>query len=289
VQKNTAWQFLLLPLLIYSIIIIFPFMQSLYLSLTNWNGLSPEYDFIGLDNFKRAFTDPNFSGAILHNLIWVIIFLIVPTSSGLFLAVLLDKGIPGSTFFKSVIYLPMIFSYVIIGMIWNFIYEPRMGILNLFIRIMGQPDWNFAWLAQAKTALLAIIVEASWQHTGLCMVLYLAGLSGVRQDLLEAARIDGANPIQLFFHVVIPQLKNSTIVVISLTVINSLKNFDLVFITTKGGPFRSSEVLTTFMYKESFWNYQMGYGSAIASVLFFIVFIVVFFYFNSVMKEGNNE
>ncbi|MBF9016992.1 MULTISPECIES: carbohydrate ABC transporter permease [unclassified Oceanispirochaeta] len=288
-QKNTAWQFLLLPLLIYSTIIIFPFLQSLYLSLTNWNGLSPEFDFIGLANYKRVFTDPNFSGAIMHNLIWVSIFLVVPTSMGLFLAVLLDKGIPGATFFKSVIYLPMIFSYVIIGMIWNFVYEPRLGILNLFIRMLGYPEWNYAWLAQAKTALPAIILEASWQHTGLCMILYLAGLSGVRQDLLEAARIDGANSFQLFFHIVIPQLKNSTIVVISLTVINSLKNFDLVYISTKGGPFRSSEVLTTFMYRESFWNYQMGYGSTIASVLFFIVFIVVFFYFNSVMKEEKSE
>lgn len=288
-QKNTAWQFLLLPLLIYSTIIIFPFFQSLYLSLTNWNGLSPEFDFIGLANYKRVFTDPNFSGAILHNLIWVSIFLVVPTTMGLILAVLLDKGVPGATFFKSVIYLPMIFSYVIIGMIWNFVYEPRLGILNLFIRMLGYPEWNYAWLAQSKTALLAIILEASWQHTGLCMILYLAGLSGVRQDLLEAARIDGANSVQLFFRIVLPQLKNSTIVVVSLTVINSLKSFDLVYISTKGGPFRSSEVLTTFMYRESFWNYQMGYGSTIASVLFFIVFIVVFFYFNSVMKEDKSE
>ncbi len=289
VQKNTAWQFLIVPLIIYFIIIIFPFLQTIYISLTNWNGLSPEYDFIGLANYKGVFTDPHFSGAILHNIIWVIIFLLVPTTIGLILAVLLDKGIPGATFFKSIIYLPMIFSYVIIGLIWNFIYEPRMGILNLFIRILGNPDWNFAWLANSKSALLSIIAAASWQHIGLCMILYLAGLSGVRQDLIEAARIDGARPYQIFLHIVIPQLKNSTIVVISLTVINSLKNFDLVYIATKGGPFRSSEVLTTLMYRESFWNYRMGYGSAIASVLFFIVFVVVFFYFRSVMKEAGDE
>ncbi|NQT60775.1 MAG: sugar ABC transporter permease [Bacteroidetes bacterium] len=288
VQKNTAWQFLLLPLLIYLLIIILPFFQSLYLSMTNWNGLSPEFDFIGLQNYKGVFTDPNFRGAILHNVIWVLVFLLVPTTLGLLLAVLLDKGVPGATFFKSVIYLPMIFSYVIIGMIWNFIYEPRLGILNIVIRFLGNPDWNFAWLAQKETALLAVIAAASWQHTGLCMILYLAGLSGVRQDLVEAARIDGANARQIFFHVVLPQLKNSTVVVVSLTVINSLKSFDLVYITTKGGPFRSSEVLTTLMYRESFWNYRMGYGSAVASVLFFIVFIVVFFYFRSIMKEGTN-
>ena len=250
--------------------------------------MSPEFDFIWLQNYKGVFTDPNFRNAIFHNVIWVLIFLLVPTALGLLLAVLLDKGIPGATFYKSVIYLPMIFSYVIIGMIWNFIYEPRMGILNLVIRFLGNPEWNYAWLAKKETALFAIIAAASWQHTGLCMILYLAGLSGVRQDLIEAARIDGAKARQIFINVVLPQLKNSTVVVVSLTVINSLKNFDLVYITTKGGPFRSSEVLTTLMYRESFWNYRMGYGSAVASVLFFIVFLVVFFYFRSVMKEETN-
>ncbi|MBI9100946.1 MAG: sugar ABC transporter permease [Spirochaetales bacterium] len=289
VQKNTAWQFLLLPLLIYFIVIIFPFLQSLFLSMTDWNGISPEYHFIGFANYKGVFTDPHFSGAILNNVIWVIIFLLVPTVLGLFLAVLLDSGVPGATFFKSVIYLPMIFSYVIIGLIWSFVYEPRLGILNIVIRMFGNPDWNFAWLAQSKTALFSVIAAASWQHTGLCMILYLAGLSGVRQDLVEAAKIDGAGPRRIFFNIVLPQLKNSTVVVISLTVINSLKSFDLVYIATKGGPFRSSEVLTTLMYRESFWNYRMGYGSAIASVLFFIVFIVVFFYFRSIMADGENE
>jgi ABC-type sugar transport system permease subunit len=157
------------------------------------------------------------------------------------------------------------------------------------IRLFGNPEWNYAWLAQKETALLAIIFAASWQHTGLCMILYLAGLSGVRQDLIEAARIDGAGGRQIFFRVVLPQLKNSTVVVVSLTIINSLKNFDLVYITTKGGPYRSSEVLTTLMYRESFWNYRMGYGSAVASVLFIIVFIVVYFYFRSVMREDHRE
>jgi len=289
VQKNTAWQFLVFPLVIYSVIIIFPFLQTLYISLTDWNGLSTEYNFIGFTNYLRVFTDPNFSGAVLHNIMWVLIFLLIPTSIGLMLAVLLDKGVPGATFFKSIIYLPMIFSYVIIGLIWNFIYEPRLGILNLVIRMFGNSEWNYAWLAEAKSALLSIIAAASWQHIGLCMILYLAGLSGVRKDLLEAARIDGAGTYLIFFKIVLPQLKNSTVVVISLTVINSLKNFDLVYITTKGGPFRSSEVLTTLMYRESFWNYQMGYGSAIASMLFFIVFVVVFFYFRSVMKDAENE
>lgn len=284
-ERHIAWQFLLAPLAVYALVILYPFTQTLWLSLTDWNGVSQTYNFIGLKNFAGVFTDVNFRLAILHNFIWVAIFLVIPTSLGLLLAVLLDRGVPGATLFKSIIYLPMIFSYVIIGMIWNFVYEPRLGILNMLIRALFDPTWNLAWLAQRESALLSIIAAASWQHTGLCMILYLAGLSGVRQDLIEAARIDGANGRQVFFHVVLPQLRNSTIVVVSLTIINSLKNFDLVYITTKGGPYRSSEVLTTLMYRESFWNYRMGYGSAIATVLFLMVFIVVFFYFRSVMKE----
>lgn len=286
VRKNTAWQFLVVPLLVYGVIIVVPFFQTLYLSMTNWNGLSPDFDFIGLENFRGIFTDPHFSGAVINNAIWVALFLLVPTTLGLFLAVLLDGDIPGATLFKSIIYLPMIFSYVIIGIIWGFVYEPRLGILNMAIRLVGDPNWNFAWLARQETSLVSIIVAASWQHTGLCMILYLAGLSGVRQDLVEAAKIDGARNHHIFFQVVLPQLKNTTIVVISLTVINALKSFDIVYITTKGGPFRSSEVLTTLMYRESFWNYRMGYASAIATVLFLIVLSVVVLYFRSVMGEG---
>ena len=282
-----AWQFLAIPLLIYTTIIIVPFAQSLFFSTTDWNGLSKGFNFIGLDNYRKVFTDSAFSNALLHNLLWVVVFLLLPTSLGLFLALLMDRDLPGSVVFKSIIYLPMIFSYVIAGMIWTFIYEPRLGILNLLLRVLGQKQLATAWLAKPQTALIAVIIAAAWQHTGLCMIIYLAGLKGVRTDLLEAAKLDGCNLRQLYWYVVLPQLRNSTIIVVSLTVINSLKSFDIVYIMTKGGPFRSSEVLTTLMYREAFWNYRMGYGSAIANMLFFLILILIVLYLHFLKKREN--
>jgi len=286
-KQFVAWQFLAVPLFIYTTIIIIPFAQSLYFSATDWNGLSKDFNVIGFDNYHKVFTDPAFSNALFHNLIWVVVFLLLPTSLGLLLAMLMDKDLPGSVLFKSIIYLPMIFSYVIAGMIWTFIYEPRLGILNLLLRFLGQDQLATAWLAKPKTALMAVIIAAAWQHTGLCMIIYLAGLKGVRTDLLEAAKIDGCNSRQLYWYIVLPQLKNSTIIVVSLTVINSLKSFDIVYIMTKGGPFRASEVLTTLMYREAFWNYRMGYGSAIANMLFFLILILIVFYLRVLQKEEN--
>jgi multiple sugar transport system permease protein len=286
-KQLAAWQFLALPLLIYTAIIILPFAQSLYFSTTDWNGLSEQFNFIGFANYWKVFTDPAFGNALIHNVIWVVVFLLLPTTLGLLLAMLMDKDLPGSVVFKSIIYLPMIFSYVIAGMIWTFIYEPRLGILNLFLRAIGQDHLATAWLAKPHTALMAVIIAAAWQHTGLCMIIYLAGLKGVRSDLIEAAKIDGCNSRQLYWNIVLPQLKNSTIIVISLTVINSLKSFDVVYIMTKGGPFRASEVLTTLMYREAFWNYRMGYGSAVANMLFFLILILIVFYLRVLQKEAN--
>lgn len=284
-KKGVVLQFLLVPFAVYLMVIVIPFVQSLYLSLTDWNGISEHFNFVGFTNYMLVFSDRAFNTALIHNFVWVIVFLLLPTLLGLLLAVMLDKDIRGATFFKSIIYLPMIFSYVIAGMVWTFVYEPRLGILNLSLDAVGLQQLMRAWLAEPGTALMSVIVAAAWQHTGLCMILFLAGLQSVRTDLIEAAEIDGAGRIAVFFNVVLPQLRNTTIVVISLTVINSLKSFDIVYIMTRGGPFRSSEVLTTLMYREAFWNYRMGYGSAIANMLFFMVLIIIVIYFRSVLRR----
>jgi ABC-type sugar transport system permease subunit len=270
------------------VIIIGPFFQTIFYSTTNWDGVSREYEFIGLINYTRVFTDPSFTLSLWHNVMWMVIFLLLPTGLGLLLAIVLDKDIFGAIAYKSIIYFPMIFSYVIVGMIWTFVYEPTLGILNLFVRLLGFEKWSIAWLAEPRLALFAIIAAAAWQHTGLCMILFLAGLRTIRTDLIQAAQIDGCNTRQLYTRVILPQLRNVTVVVISLTIINSLKSFDIVYIMTKGGPYRQSEVLTTFMFRESFWNYRMGYGSAIAVVLFILILAIIAIYIRQTLK-GTEE
>jgi ABC-type sugar transport system permease subunit len=284
-STTTAWQFLVFPVVVYSAIIIVPFFHSLAYSVTDWDGISAQSNFVGLANYARVFTDPAFSLSLLHNIIWMAIFLLLPTGLGLLVACLVDRDMVGATVFKTIVYIPMVFSYVIVGLVWTFVYEPRLGVLNLFLRAVGLDHWTQAWLANPDTALLSIIFAASWQHTGLCMVLFLAGLRTVPTELIEAAHMDGCNTRQLYARVILPQLSHVTVVVVSLTVIHSLKSFDIVYIMTKGGPFRTSEVLTTFMFRESFWNYRMGYGSAISVVLFALVLSVVTLYLRSSSRE----
>jgi multiple sugar transport system permease protein/raffinose/stachyose/melibiose transport system permease protein len=285
VKKHIAWQFIVLPLVVYLVVIIIPFFQSIVFSFTNWNGMSREFDFIGFRNYLRVFTEKSFSAALWHNVIWMFIFLLIPTMLGLLVAIILDRDIVLTNIFKSIIYLPMIFSMVIVGLIWNFVYQPELGILNLLLRLIGIKNWRIAWLARPQTALFAVIAAASWQHTGLCMILFLAGLRSIRGDLIEAARIDGCNSRQLYLKVILPQLQNATVVVVSLTIISSLKSFGIVYVMTAGGPFRSTEILTTLMYRESFWNYRMGYGSAISVVHFILILLIIVLYLRRTMSE----
>ncbi len=174
---------------------------------------------------------------------------------------------------------------MIVGQIWIWIYQPDWGLLNTAIEaVTGVRRFNFAWLAEPSTALGSVIVAWSWQQTGLAMVIFLAGLTAIPRDLLEAAEIDGVTRWQQTLHIVLPMLRPATVVVVALSVINSLKGFDILYIMTGGGPFRSSNTLAFFMYEESFKKYRMGYGSAISVVLFLIALSVIFLYFRQLRK-----
>lgn len=271
--------FLAIPLTVYVAIVVAPLLYSFYYSLTDWNGFSPNYNFVGLDNFQRIFRDPLFSNAIENTVIWMIAAIIIPTGGGLALALLLNEGVRLAKLYKSLFYFPISLSLAVIGQVWIWIYQPRWGLLNVTLREVGLDQYARAWLAKADSALPAVIAAWSWQQIGLAMVLFLAGLTSVPTELTEAAQIDGANRRQSLRHVVIPMLRPASIVVIALAVINSLKSFDVVYVMTKGGPFHESDTLAMFMYNECFQKYYMGYGSASAVVLFLIALVVVAFYF----------
>ena len=194
-------------------------------------------------------------------------------------------GIKGETLFKTIIYLPMTFSFVVVGLIWSWIYLPQAGMLNLALDKLGLGFLKHAWLGDPHTALYAIIAAASWQQTGFAMVLYLAGLRGIPPRIIEAAEVDGANGWQRFWRVIFPMLRSTNAVVISTTVINSLRVFDIVYITTQGGPNRASDVLGTLIYRELFWNFRVGYGSALSVILFLFTLVVIVFYFRTMIRK----
>lgn len=286
-QRSLIWWrigFLALPLGVYGYIVVWPLLSSFFYSVTDWNGFSPHFHYVGLANFARVFTDPLFINAIENTVIWTVAAIILPNILGLALALALDKHVPGRKTFKSIFYLPVCLSAVVVGQIWIWIYQPDWGVLNTVLNHLGLPNLARAWLADPNTALYAVILAWSWQQTGLSMVIYLSGLTNIPTEMLEASELEGARGWNKLRHIVLPMLKPATVVVVALSVINSLKGFDIVYIMTQGGPFHSSDTLAIFMYDESFKKYLMGYGAAISVFLFLITLVVIAIYFRQLKK-----
>ncbi|MEO8243113.1 MAG: sugar ABC transporter permease [bacterium] len=285
-QHNRFWRMILLaaPLVVFGLFVIWPLLSSFFYAFTNWNGFDPNFDFVGFDNFAKIATDRLFLQAAINTTIWMAAAIVVPTTLGLMLALLLDARVIGARVFKSIFYLPICLSAVIVGQIWTWIYQPDWGLLNTLISQISAEKFKFAWLAKPDTALWSVIIAWSWQQTGLCMVIYLAGLTAIPGDLLEVCAIEGATHWQRFRRVVLPLLAPSTVVVVALSVINSLKGFDILYIMTGGGPFNSSDTLAMHMYNESFKKYLMGYGAAISVVLFLIAMAIIGLYFRQLKK-----
>lgn len=285
-RRELSWRIalLFLPVSVFCVFVVWPLLNTLYYSFTDWNGFNPDVRFVGLRNFAGVVTDRLFTNATVNTLIWTLLAIVLPTLGGLTLALMLDVRVPGAGVFKSIFYLPICLAAVVVGQIWVWIYQPDWGLLNAAVTVViGRPP-VFAWLAEPHTALYSVIVAWSWQQMGLAMVIFLAGLTSIPPPLLEAAEIEGANRYQRIRRVVLALLRPATVVAVALSVINSLKAFDILAIMTGGGPFHSSDTLAMFMYSESFKKYRMGYGSSIAVVLFLMTLAVIAVYFRQLKK-----
>ena len=280
-RDKRLWRIVLLtpPLLVFSVLIVWPLLSSFYYSFTNWNGFSSSYQFVGLLNFQKIWTDRLFFQATVNTIIWMVSALLLPTLLGLVLALLLDSKVRGGKFFKAIFYLPICLSAIVVGQIWIWIYQPNWGLLNTLIEEITGDRFRYAWRAKPDSALFSVIIAWSWQQTGLSMVIYLAGLTAIPSEILESSASEGATTWQRIWYIIIPLLVPSTVVVIALSVINSLKGFDILYIMTGGGPFNSSDTLAMHMYNESFKKYLIGYGSSISVVLFVIALIIIGIYF----------
>ena len=257
-----------IPTFLVVLFVIVPTLASIVLSFTSWNGIGGlgAIRFIGLKNYTDLVTvyQP-FVPALTHNLIWLIFFLVIATPLGMFLAVLLDKDIRGTRFYQSALYLPVVLSLAIVGFIWQLQYAPEQGFINAVLGRTEQGN-QISWLGDPKLNLWAILVAASWRHVGYVMLLYLAGLKSVDHTLREAAAIDGASERQTFFRVVFPVMRPINVVILVITVIESLRAFDLAFITNKG--LNGLELLSTLVTNNiAGETSRVGFGSAIAVVL----------------------
>ncbi|MEU1256379.1 carbohydrate ABC transporter permease [Streptomyces sp. JL3001] len=277
--------FVLVPLLAEAVWVFWPALQGFYLALTSWDGVSAP-KFVGLDNFREMAGDDVFRGAVGHTVLWLVLFGGLSALLGLAAAMLLQQERRGVGFYRAALFLPVVFSLVATALVWQAIYQPD-GVLNQLLESVGLGSLRHAWLADQDTALYAVIVPALWRQIGYVMVLYLAGLKGIDPALYEAAKVDGASAWQRFRHVTLPQLRSVNAVVLSVIIIDSLRSFDVVWSLTRGGPYHSSELLSTYMYSTAFQSLRLGYGSALAVVIFLLAFGVIASYLVRAFREAD--
>ncbi|GAA2844863.1 carbohydrate ABC transporter permease [Nonomuraea rubra] len=277
-----AWGFLAAPLLAYGITVVWPALYSFAHGFTDWQAVGGG-EFVGLEQFRRMTADPSFLRALRNTLIWTVLAVVVPTIAGLALALALNRVTRFAKLIKSIFFLPLALSLVVVGQVWFWIYRPEDGLLNLVLGAVGLESWGHAWLSDPDTALWAVMIAWGWQQVALAMVIFLAGLTSVSRDLTEAAHMDGAGAWARLRAVVLPALRPSFVVVTSLSLINALKSFDIVYVMTGGGPFRQTETLAVLAYRVSFKTYDFGYGSAVSVVLFVVSVVIIglFFAWNS--------
>jgi ABC-type sugar transport system permease subunit len=284
-RKLTPYLFLAPALILYFVWIIGPTFYTFYLSTTNWDGVSnPQVMANPFAHYERLFTkDRGFTEALINNVRWLVVFITVPTTMGLLLAMLFNREMKGNRFFKVSFYLPLILSLPVIGLIWSWVYNPRLGLINNFLTSVFKVTDPPGWLGDREIAIWCVIIAAVWRQVGYVMVLYLAGLKNIDPQLLDAAQVDGANRWNLFRYVLFPLLAPVTTIVVVISIIDSLRAFDLVAVMTRGG--QNTQVLANFMYIESFNNYRMGYAAAIAVILFAISLVFIIFYLSRVVKD----
>jgi raffinose/stachyose/melibiose transport system permease protein len=268
--------FLAPTLLLMAVFVVWPIIQSFELSLYEWNGIDPTRDYLGLSNWTRLLADQIFWKAFTNNMIVVALSILIQMPIAILLAIILDRG--GRRFLtrllKTVYFFPMLMSSVAIGILFKYIYDPTFGLLTETLRRVGLGGLVRSWLGDPGIALLSVILVVCWQYIPFYMILYLAGLQGIPEDLHDAALIDGAGEAGYYRFVALPMLTGTLRTGVLLSLIGSLKYFDLIWVMTEGGPNNASELMATYMYKKAFPSFDMGYGSTIASALFLIVMAI---------------
>ncbi|MCX5494413.1 sugar ABC transporter permease [Kaistia dalseonensis] len=263
-------------LVIYLVFAIYPMIDVVILSFQKWNGLDPHRQFVGTVNYSDIFTkDPVFWGAFRNTVIWTILSVIFPPIIGLALALGLNQPIFGRNTLRAVYYLPVIIAPIAVATMWRWMYDPFFGLFGEVLGMLGLQSWNQDWLGNRNIALYSAFVAHLWQSVGFSMVLFLAGLQGVNKTLIEAARIDGAGRWNVFRHVTMPALKTTITIVLVLSIISSLKAFDIVYGLTGGGPAQSTQMLALWAFTQSMQIFDFGRGSAISVVLLLITLAVV--------------
>lgn len=264
----------ILPALLGTVIfIVLPVIASFGLSFTSWDLLNP-IKFVGLENYKLIFTEPLFFKILLNTIVFALATSVFGVIIPLVLAAILNSKLRGSEFFKTAYFLPFITPMIVIGIVWQWIFDPNIGILNRVLHM------HIQWLYDTHFALPALIMVTVWKLIGYNIVIFLSGFASIPDNLYEAAKIDGANPAQTFFNITIPMLSPTIFFVVIITAISSFQVFDLIYLMTQGGPLDSTNVLVYSIYKNAFEYFNVGKASAMAYVLFVIILVLTLVQWN---------
>jgi ABC-type sugar transport system permease subunit len=268
-----------MPAVILSVaFILVPLVAAVYLAFTNWNGLSANYGpFTGLANVRELLDDSVLWAAVRNNVAWIVVGTLSPLVISLVLAVLLWANTWGATLYRLVFLLPYVIPSVTIGIVWSWIYDPTNGWANRLLGDVGLGFLQRSWLSDPATVLYCILFAAIWGATGFCTVMLSAALQRVNQELIDSSRVDGANGVRQFWHVILPQIAPVFMTLMTYLLIGGFSVFDVVFVMTQGGPDNASNVLGTYAYTQAFVNSQIGYGTALALLIaiFAVPFVVI--------------
>lgn len=277
------WLFLAPAILMFLVYVIVPIVRSMAISFYDWDGMSAKH-FIGLGNYVELKSDPDFLVSLKNNLIWLVGFLLA-VPAGLGLALFLNQKVFGIRLLKSLFFFPFVISQVVVGLVFTWFYDPANGQLFHVLKWFGVPP--VAVLAEAKLVTYGIVVAGLYPQVAYCMILYLTGLNSVNPELIEAARLEGAKGWTMLWRVVLPELRPATFIALVVTIIGSLRSFDMISIMTGGGPYGSSRVLAYYMYEKALseYGYRMGYGTAIATVLFLIMLVYISFVLARIYRQ----
>ncbi len=274
VFNNKMYLFLIPSLLFFLVLWVYPVLQLFYYSFTNFNGINYNYDFVGLKNYFKIFENGTLVNSVGNTLIYTIVVVVLSNVLGLAVAMALNTKIHLKGFFRTCAYFPALFSAIVVGFIWTYVYMPSSGMIANLVDILGGDGSIFNPLGDFKIALFAIAIVEVWKSFGTTMIIYLAGLQTVDESLLEAGRIDGCNEWQLMRLIKLPLISSTVTINVILNVIAGLKAFDYSFIMTNGGPGKSTKTLMFQIYEIAFTDQKMGRASAF-SVVSFIVIIVI--------------
>jgi raffinose/stachyose/melibiose transport system permease protein len=266
-ELRTAALFIAPAFLLYAVFMLFPFIQSIYYSFTDWNGATVNMPFVGFANYIDMFKDPLLWSAGWHTVVWIVVGTSVPVAIGLLLALLLWSNTKFVVFFRTLYFIPFVIPVIIIGIVWGWIYHPLFGILNSLLESVGLDSLTRGWLGDPNTALLAVIVAAIWGSFGFVTVVLFAGLQGVDRGIVEAAEVDGASWLQRARYVIIPMIAPVLTLVTAITLIGGFAVIDFIIIMTQGGPGTASEVLGSYAYSKAFEQNSVGYGATLSILI----------------------